>query len=182
MESQTLLNKLEGKMKTFETRFGSGVMEWVRNDSVFDILRSTPARLALWFLTVAVLYGIPIAAYFTAAIQFWIYAVALSICLGFQTISTRFVFNDHEVIDEYQLTRRNNAYRRAFRWVGGILGLLAVLCLIQVWNYESAMGSGWQLEIDPYIVWFGLIWVVGLFALQPYLSWGIKGEPRNRDI
>jgi hypothetical protein len=178
MESQTLWNKLEGKMKNFETRFGAGVMDWVRNDSFFDILRSTPARLALWFLTVGVLYGIPIAAYLVPSIQIWIYAVALAVCFGFQTISTRFVFNDHEVIDEYQLSRRNEAYRRAFRWVGGILGLLAVLFLIQISNYEKSMGSGWQVEIDPYILWFGLIWVVGLFALQPYLSWGIKGEPR----
>jgi len=179
MENQTTWSRLEGKMKSFETRFGAGVMDWIRNDSVFDILRSTPARLGLWFLTVGVLYGIPIAALLTDTIEIWVYGAALAICFGLQTISTRFVFNDREVIDEYQLTRRNDAYRRAFRWVGGILGLLAVLCLIQISNYEQSMGSGWQLEINPYIAWFGLIWLVGLFALQPYLSWGIKGEPRN---
>jgi hypothetical protein len=177
MDNQTLWKKLEVKMNTFETRFGAGVMEWVRSDSVFDILRSTPARLTLWILTTSVLYGIPVSAFFTDSIQIWIYAVSLAVCLGLQTISTRFVFSDHEIIDEYQLTRRNEAYRRAFRWVGALLGLLAVLCLVQVSSYEHSMGSGWQLEIDPYFVWFVLIWVVGLFALQPYLSWGIKGEP-----
>lgn len=177
METKSTIEKLERRIRRFETRFEAGVMEWVRNDKVFDSFRSTPARLALWFVTVGVLYGFPVTALFTDTVPLWVYAIALSLCWGIQTISIRFVFNDHEVIDEYQLTRRNNAYRRAYRQIGAILSTIAVVCLAGILYQEKWMGLGWQWNIDTYIASFGLLWIVGLFEIQKYLSWGIKGEP-----
>ena len=175
---EATFDKLDRRLRSFGTRFESGVMDWIRNDKVFDVFRSTAARLVLWLLTIGVLYGFPVASVLTESLPLWIYAVALALCLGIQAISTRFVFNDREVIDEYQLTRRNDAYRSAFRQVGWLLGLLAVLCLAWILDYENSMGSAWRWEINPYLAGFVLIWVVGLLTIQPYLSWGIRGEPR----
>ncbi len=178
MENQTTFDKLDKGLRSFGSRFESGVMDWIRHDKVFDIFRSTSARLVLGLLTIGVLYGFPVAAFFADNLPLLSYSVALALCLGIQAISTRFVFNDREVIDEYQLTRRNDAYRRAFKQVGWLLGLLAVLCLAWIIDYENSMGSAWRWEINPYLAGFGLIWVVGLLTIQPYLSWGFKGEPR----
>ncbi|MFM7014225.1 MAG: hypothetical protein ACKOXT_04480 [Actinomycetota bacterium] len=179
MTNQTMSDQLEIKIRRFESRLEAGIMDWVRNDNIFNSFRSTPARMVIWLLTVAVLYSFPVATLFTDQVPMWVYVVALAFCLLVQKISTRFVFNDHEVIDEYQITRRNNAYRRAYRQVGAILGFVALFCLAGILYQEKGMGSGWVWSIDTYKAEFGLVWVVGLFAIQKYLSWGIKGEPWN---
>lgn len=179
MTNQAIADKFATNVRRFETRLEAGLMDWVRDDSTLNSFRSTPARIFLWLMTVGVLYSFPVASVFTDQVPMWLYMVALVACLLVQKISTRFVFNDQDLIDEYQLTRRNNAYRRAYREVGAILSFVALFCLAGIVYQEQMMGSGWVWEIDTYKAEFGLVWVVGLFALQKYLSWGIKGEPWN---
>ena len=168
---------LEEKIKRFENRIEAGVLDWVRNDQAFNGLRNTPARVLLWVIAVGVIYGFPIAALFTDQVSIWAYIAALLACLVAQKISVRFVFDDDDVIDEYQHARRNKAYRRAYKRIAGDFVFAAILCIVGINYQEHLMGSGWVWEIDTYKATFGLVFVIGLFSLQKYLSWGFKGEP-----
>ena len=94
---------LEEKIKRFENRIEAGVLDWVRNDQAFNGFRNTPARVLLWVIAVGVIYGFPIAALFTDQVSIWAYIAALLACLVAQKISVRFVFDDDDVIDEYEL-------------------------------------------------------------------------------
>ncbi|MFM5905007.1 MAG: hypothetical protein ACKORF_02750 [Micrococcales bacterium] len=169
----------EAAVKKFENRLEAGVLKWVRNDQVFNGFRNTPARLILALGTTLVIYGFPIASVFTDSVSIWSYVLGLAICLIAQKLSVRFVFDDNDVIDEYQQTRRNKAYRKAYKRIGLILILAAALCLAGIYYQEKLMGSGWQWEIETYKANFGLVFIIGLFTLQKYLSWGLKGEPMN---
>lgn len=165
------------KVAKFETAVERGVLNWVRNDKVFNGFRNTPARILLWGITVVIMYGFPIGALFTDSLSLTWYAVGLLLCLIAQKLSVRFVFDDDDVIDEYQHARRNKAYRRAYKRIGADFVLAAAILLVGI-NYQQHMlGSGWQWQIDTYKASFALVFVIGLFILQKYLSWGFKGEP-----
>ena len=169
----------DDKVARFEKRIEAGVMNWVRNDRIFDGFRNTPARILLWVIAVGVIYGFPIAALFTDQVSIWAYVASLIACLVAQKLSVRFVFDDDEVIDEYQHARRNKAYRRAYKRIAADFVFAAILCIAGIQYQEHLMGSGWQWQIDTFKATFGLVFVIGIFALQKYLSWGFKGEPWN---
>ena len=167
----------EAAVKKFENRLEAGVINWVRNDQFFNGFRNTPARLILAVATTGVIYGFPIACLFSDSVSLWAYVIALFVCLLAQKISVRFAFDDDDVIDEYQHDRRNKAYRRAYKRIGLILISAAALMLLGIYYQEKMMGSGWVWEIDTFKANFGLVFVIGLFTLQKYLSWGLRGEP-----
>ncbi len=170
-------NTFDAAIAKLERRLEAGVLHWVRNDQIFNGFRNTPARVLLALFTNVALYGFPVATLFVSEIPLWGYGVALLLCLFAQKLSLRFVFDDDDVIDEYQHNRRNQSYRRAYKRIGSILVATALLMLLGIYYQEKLMGSGWQWEIDTYKASFGLVFVVGLFILQKYLSWGWRGEP-----
>ena len=175
--AQNTEQAIDDKVARFEKRIEAGVMNWVRNDQIFNGFRNTPARILLWVIAVAVIYGFPIATLFTDQISIWTYVFAIAACVLAQKLSVRFVFDDDSVIDEYQLARRNKAYRRAYKRIAADFVLAAVLCIVGIQYQEHLAGSGWVWTIDTYKATFGLVFVIGIFMLQKYLSWGFKGEP-----
>ncbi|MEY4741529.1 MAG: hypothetical protein RL672_279 [Actinomycetota bacterium] len=169
----------EERMDALGRKADAGVRDWVRNDSVFNWLRNTPARILLALVSVGVLYGIPAAQLFTRNMSQWTYIGALLVVIVLQKLSVRFAFDDDSEIDEYQMKRRNRAYRRAYKRIGLIIGAALALVAWQGIYLKASLGSGFQYSFDLASAnWnFAFIFVIGLFALQKYLSWGIKGEP-----
>jgi hypothetical protein len=109
-----------------------------------------------------------------------------------QKISVRYVFDDDSQIDELQHQLRNRAYRRAYKRIGLILAAALTLIVaaefIQQRNlYESTITGAkfrfyqfaFQLDIGFSRAVVALTFIVGLFVLQKYLSYGLKGEPKN---
>ena len=146
----------------------AGFRDWVKNDQIFNGLRNTPARILLAVLTIGVLYGIPVIELVSGGVPILLYIGLLGLVILMQKLSVRFAFDDDSEIDEYQHKRRNRAYRRAYKRVG--LNALLVVALL-AWN--SSLNFNFASR-NPNIIF---IFVVGLFVLQKYLSWGIKGEP-----
>ena len=175
METKSFEERIDAYGKSIER----GVRGWVRNDQIFNGLRNTPARILLALITIGVLYGIPALQMFFGNVSIWTYLGAMAGVILLQKLSVRFAFDDDSEIDEYQHERRNRAYRRAYKRVGFILG--AGIALL-VWNgmtLKAGAGSGFQYSFDLASTnWtFLFTFVMGLFILQKYLSWGIKGEP-----
>jgi hypothetical protein len=100
------------------------------------------------------------------------------------------VFDDDSIIDEYQLQRRNRAYRRAYKRVASILIGFGLVVTVLVWSFSTVGGTHWGGNIQHWpfpnadlSVSFSsnqviAIWtfLLGLFPAQKYLSWGVKGE------
>jgi hypothetical protein len=172
---------LEEKIELFGQNIESGVRGWVRNDRLFNFLRTTPARVVLALVTIAVLYGIPAFQMFYRGVSLWLYVGALALCVLLQKFSIRFAFDDDSEIDEYQHNRRNRAYRRAYKRVATILALGIALFAGNGFYLKHTLGSGFHYSFD-----FGTenwlfvgVFLIGIFILQKYLSWGIKGEAKN---
>ncbi|MEN9660895.1 MAG: hypothetical protein RLZZ443_824 [Actinomycetota bacterium] len=168
----------EEKIEALGQRAESGVRGWVRNDTAFNFLRSTPARIVLALLTVGVLYGVPAWQMFNRGVSIWLYAGALVGCVLLQKLSVRFAFDDDSEIDEYQQQRRNRAYRRAYKRVATILAIAISVFAADGFYLKHTLGTGFKYSFD-----FGTenwlfvgVFAIGLFVLQKYLSWGIKGE------
>jgi hypothetical protein len=168
----------EEKIEALGQRAEAGVRGWVRNDSAFNFLRSTPARIVLALLTVGVLYGVPAWQMFNRGVSLWLYAGLLVGCVLLQKLSVRFAFDDDSEIDEYQHQRRNRAYRRAYKRVATIIGIALGVVAAQGYDLKHTLGSGFKYSFDLASEnWlFVGVFVIGLFVLQKYLSWGIKGE------
>jgi hypothetical protein len=169
---------LEEQVEVFGSKIDAGVRGWVRNDRIFNGLRSTPARIVLAIITIAALYGIPAYQMFYRGVSAWLYVGVLLVCLLLQKLSVRFTFDDDGELDEYQLKRRNRSYRRAYKRVGAILVAAITVVAANGFYLKHSLGSGFQYTYDLGSEnWvFVAVFVVGLFVLQKYLSWGIKGE------
>lgn len=173
-------------------QWGKGVEEkvqrWVQTETTFNFLRYTAGRVILAILTVGVLYGYGWVAFERGGRHVWIYPIAIAIVTLVQKISVRYAFDDDTSIDEFQHNRRNRAYRRAYKRVGGIL--LAIM-LLTYWQYlllgfermldiapvELSLDSlAFQMSFDKAMVIASFL--IGLFVIQKYLSWGLKGEPK----
>ena len=172
--------------KSFEERvdrigrkIDGGVRVWVKNDQIFNGFRNTPARILLAFITVGVLYGVPAFYFFFGGISVWAYFWLLMLVIVMQKLSVRFAFDDDSEIDEYQNQRRNLAYRRAYKRIGLIVGLGVGLFAGNGAYLKATLGTGFQYSFDLASTnWnFLFLFLMGLFVLQKYLSWGIKGEP-----
>jgi hypothetical protein len=171
---------LEERVEVFGKNIDVSVRTWVRNDRSLNFLRTTRARLILSALTVAALYGLPAFQMFYRGVSIWIYVGALVFCILLQKLSIRFAFDDDSQIDEYQQERRNRAYRRAYKRVATILALAILLVAENGYSLKHSLGSGFSYSFDlgsENWVFVG-VFVCGLFVVQKYLSWGIKGEAR----
>jgi hypothetical protein len=169
----------EEKVESLSRKFEIGAKDWVRNDQIFNGMRNTPARIILALITVAVLYGFPALQFMSGGVSIWGYVVSLAVVILMQKLSVRFAFDDDSEIDEYQHKRRNRAYRRAYKRIGLIIGIGVALI---AWNgayLKATLGSGFAYSFDLASTnWmFVFAFLIGLFVLQKYLSWGIKGEP-----
>ena len=172
---------LEERVEVFGKNFDMSVRAWVRNDRSLNFLRTTSARLILSTITVLALYGIPAFQMFYRGVSIWLYVGALLFCVLLQKLSIRFAFDDDSQIDEYQHERRNRAYRRAYKRVATILALAIILVAENGYSLKQSLGSGFRYSFDlgsENWVFLG-VFVCGLFVVQKYLSWGIKGESRT---
>lgn len=180
-------DKIDEFSKQLETKIERGVIHWVRNDQAFNFLRNTPARWLLALLSVAMLYGFGLYSWITEGVTGYIYPALILAMVLIQKLSVRFVFDDDSVIDEYQHSRRNRAYRRAYKRIGLVLALVVVLLVLRSWDFTkislTAQNHFWpfpngsfesQFSVEQVVI--GLEFIAGLFTLQKYLSWGMRGE------
>lgn len=167
-------------------RIESRTINWVRNDTHFNWLRGTTARVVLACLIWIALYGLGAWSLFhaQAVVPYIICLLALGLA---QKVSVRFVFDDDSIIDEYQLQRRNSAYRRAYKRVTSVVATLALLVLVVIYYGSITSGnfSWWPLpvahlnvDVQTYQVVVLATFGLGLFGLQKYISWGFRGEAK----
>jgi hypothetical protein len=184
--------KLESKVEDLEVLVESKIKNWIRNDRFFDGMRNTPARVLLWVLGNLALYG-GLAICLTRETGIVAYAIVVALTVFAQKLSVRFVFDTDasDLVDEYQRTRRDRSFRRAYRNVtGAFVGLVAVILFYGYvsFYFENGYLTLWptafiNLHIDSYRVLSVLIFLAGFFTLQPYWAWGFKGEPmRSKDV
>lgn len=174
---------IEEKFDSIGSVIDSRVRDWVQRDKWFNFLRGTSARVVLAVLSVLVLYGIPSYSILVSDVDIWFYVGALGVVTLLQKLSVRFAFDDDNEIDEYQHKRRNRAYRRAYKRIGFILGLGIWIIGIQGYYLKSQLGSGFKFAFDlatPHWLYMG-VFLIGLFVLQKYLSWGVRGEARGAE-
>jgi hypothetical protein len=169
----------EERVEALGNKVDAGARAWVRNDQFFNGLRNTPARILLAAITIGVLYGMPAYQMFFRGVSIWLYIGLIVLCVLLQKLSVRFAFDDDSDVDEYQSSRRNLAYRRAYKRVATILAIGVGIFAGDGFYLKHTLGSGFKYSFD-----FGTenwlfvgVFVAGLFVLQKYLSWGIKGEP-----
>jgi len=184
--------KLESKVENLEVLVESKIKNWIRNDRFFDGMRNTPARVLLWVLGNLALYG-GLAICLTRETGIVAYAIVVALTVFAQKLSVRFVFDTDasDLVDEYQRTRRDRSFRRAYRNVtGAFVGLVAVILFYGYvsFYFENGYLTLWptafmNLHIDSYRVLSVLIFLAGFFTLQPYWAWGFKGEPmHSKDV
>jgi hypothetical protein len=170
---------------------GDRIQRWVQTETRFNFLRRTPGRVALAFIAVCVLYGAGIYAWFDRGpIVTWYPFLIVLVTLA-QKISVRFAFDGDSNIDELQHSRRNRAYRRAYKRIGLILTGLVILWVVWQFHVQSEHrrvqfpGAPFKLyefhfqtdiSFERFLVL--ITFIVSLFILQKYLSWGLKGEPK----
>jgi hypothetical protein len=172
---------LEERVEIFGRNLDISLRTWVRNDRSLNFLRTTRARVVLSAVTVLALYGIPAFQMFYRGLSIWLYVGALVFCVLLQKLSIRFAFDDDSHIDEYLHERRNRAYRRAYKRVATILAIAILLVAENGYSLKHSLGSGFHYSFDlgsENWVFVG-VFVCGLFVVQKYLSWGIKGESRS---
>lgn len=184
--------RLESKVEDLEVLVESKIKNWIRNDRFFDGMRNTPARVLLWVLGNLALFG-GLAICLTRETGIVAYAIVVALTVFAQKLSVRFVFDTDasDLVDEYQRTRRDRSYRRAYRNVtGAFVGLVAVILFYGYVafyfenGYLTLLPTAFiNLHIDSYRVLSVLIFLAGFFTLQPYWAWGFKGEPmRSKDV
>jgi hypothetical protein len=180
-------SELDAKVAKFERKVEAGVVNWVRTDSAFNFLRGTAARFVLAILSLAVLYGFGWFAFWHPGGAGYYYPGLIVVVVMLQKLSLRFVFDDDSIIDEYQHKRRNRAYRRAYKRVALIIAVAIAVVVIERSTELSltSQSAFWPLpngrlalSFSTYQVYVALVWLLGLFTIQKYLSWGFRGEAK----
>lgn len=194
MAKNEIEKKIDERAVSFERvaekvagNFEQRIKNWVKNDRIFDGFRNTYARVLLSLITWSVLLGYGAWVYETESSGIIGYTVAVALCVLAQKLSVRFVFDNEgrDLVDEYQRARRNLAYRRAYKRLGFMISgllLLALAACYVAFYFENGYVSFWPnaaffVQLDGYRIIVLLIFIAGLFTLQPYLAWGYKGEP-----
>jgi hypothetical protein len=172
----------------------------VKNDTFFNFLRGTAARVILTIVTWLTLFGFGYLAFVNEQLVWW-YVPALAILLALHAVSVRYVFSSStddwfqfrflsvepdSFFDEYQRARRDRAFRVAYRNIANLGFAIPVLYLVYTvlqsdspsnWQIPSSIDLSFELSVTQLVVLAaGLI---ALFSLQKYLGWGFKGEPRE---
>jgi hypothetical protein len=188
------LRAAAAEVEDIGTKIESKVKGWIKNDRIFDGFRNTYARVLLYVLGVATLFGFGYLAFHDEALTGW-YGFALVLTVLTQQISVRYVFNsdEDELVDEYQASRRDRAYRIAYKNLQNLVGLAMVLVAANAilpyrfgedgdwnWVWFENLTFGFDLTLNQASVIFA--GVVALMNLQKYWAWGVKGEPfRSKD-
>ena len=180
----TIESKIQSAVGAFEAKVfnsRSSIRRWISSTALLLGMTNTYARWLITISSYGVLFGWGFyALYFEVTAPE--YAIALIICFAFQAASVRFIFRWNELNDEYQSTRRDTAYRRAYKRIRQILVLIAALWFFFtiVADYiddHSGISFHFPLEMNNYRVAVATIFLVGLMTLQKYASYGMKGEP-----
>ena len=162
-------------IKKLEMFIKRGPNDWMDNDSTFDGFRNTPARILIFFITTATLYGVGVWAFLdNSQTSLWIYAASLLSVIGMQKLSVRNVFHNSRNLDEYQTEKRNRAYRTAYR---RIFQILATSIASLAFGRFLSVGDSVTIELSQRQTFIYLIFICALFILQKYISWGFNGEP-----
>lgn len=159
--------------------FKRTIVTWLRTSQFFDGMVNTPARILINVLSIFVLYvwGFMV---FESEDNFIPWMICLVLLLGMQAASVRFVFNTQGVADEFQLARRDTAYRRAYRVLRRIPTFVALFIILLMLLRPGELRYTWELisyRLDNLRSLAFAVFLIGVVSFQKYFSYGWKGEP-----
>ena len=188
---QTIEEKLEksveAKAERFEKLmdasndgFKKSIVTWLRTSQFFDGMVNTPARILINVMSIIALYVWTIdVANKEHNLIAWV--ITLLVLLFMQAASVRFVFNTEGIADEFQTTRRNLAYRRAYRTIRRIalipVGLFAFLVVAGPHGDANLLWDFVAYRLDNYRSLTLAIFIFAVSSFQKYFSYGWVGEP-----
>ena len=201
LDSFEPVTSIEKEVDDLNDKLESMISNSVKNDTFFNFLRGTAARVILTIVTWLTLFGFGYLAFVNEQLVWW-YVPALAILLALHAVSVRYVFSsstddwfqfrflsaepDDSFFDEYQRARRDRAFRVAYRNIANLGFAIPVVYLVYTvlqsdsassWQIPSSIDLSFELSNTQLVVLAaGLI---ALFSLQKYLGWGFKGEPRE---
>jgi hypothetical protein len=158
---------------------GRPIINWLRTSQFFDGLVNTPARILLNVLSILALYvwGFIV---FESEANFVPWAITLFILLAMQAASVRFVFSGEGIADELQLSRRDFAYRRAYKTLLGLSAIPVLVFAYVLAGYQGDTSLAWDFityRLDTYRSLTLALFVFAVISFQKYFSYGNKGEP-----
>ncbi len=178
---------VEQKAERFETLvdasadgFKRTLVTWLRTSQFFDGMVNTPARIFINAMSLLALYVWTIdVANKEHNLLAWV--ITLMVLLFMQAASVRFVFNTEGIADEFQETKRNLAYRRAYRTIRRIalipVGLFAFLVVAGPHNDANLLWDFVAYRLDNYRSLTLAIFIFAVSSFQKYFSYGWIGEP-----
>ncbi len=178
---------VEQKAERFETLvdasadgFKKTLVTWLRTSQFFDGMVNTPARIFINAMSILALYVWTIdVANKEHNLLAWV--ITLMVLLFMQAASVRFVFNTEGIADEFQETKRNLAYRRAYRTIRRIalipVGLFAFLVVAGPHNDANLLWDFVAYRLDNYRSLTLAIFIFAVSSFQKYFSYGWIGEP-----
>ncbi len=179
---KSLESRAERLEKLFDVKsdgFRRAVINWLRTSQFFDGMVNTPARILISTMSFLALYvwGFIV---FESEENFIPWLITLLVLLGMQAASVRFVFNAGGVADEFQLTRRDAAYRKAYRALRLIPALFAVVIVVLMAISRSDARYWWSVlsyGLDDHRSFTIVVFAMAVVSFQKYFSYGMKGEP-----
>ena len=171
--------KLEKLFDVNSDGFKKAVINWLRNSQFFDGMVNTPARILINTMSFLVLYvwGFIV---FESEANFIPWVITLALLLGMQAASVRFVFNTGGVADEFQLARRDAAYRKAYRALRQIPAFVAILTVFLMAISRDDVRYWWDFisyRLDNHRSLTFVVFLIGIVSFQKYFSYGMIGEP-----
>jgi hypothetical protein len=172
--------RFEKLMETSNDGFKKSIVMWLRTSQFFDGMVNTPARILINTASIFVLYVWTIdVANKEHNLIAWV--MTLLVLLFMQAASVRFVFNTEGIADEFQTTRRNLAYRRAYRTIRRIalipVGLFAFLVVAGPHGDANLLWDFVAYRLDNYRSLTLAIFIFAVSSFQKYFSYGWVGEP-----
>ena len=184
---EKLEKSVEAKAERFEKLmdasndgFKKSIVTWLRTSQFFDGMVNTPARILINVMSIIALYVWTIdVANKEHNLIAWV--ITLLVLLFMQAASVRFVFNTEGIADEFQTTRRNLAYRRAYRTIRRIalipVGLFAFLVVAGPDGDANLLRDFVAYRLDNYRSLTLAIFIFAVSSFQKYFSYGWVGEP-----
>ena len=173
-------DRFERLMESSNDGFKKTIVNWLRTSQFFDGMVNTPARILINTVSIIVLYVWTIdVANKEHNILAW--AITLLVLLFMQAASVRFVFNTEGIADEFQTTKRNLAYRRAYRTIRRIalipVGVFAFLVIAGPHGDANLLRDFVAYRLDNYRSLTLAIFIFAVSSFQKYFSYGWIGEP-----
>jgi len=141
LDSSNSRNQIEKDVDDLNEKLESLISNSVKNDTFFNFLRGTAARVILTIVTWLTLFGFGYLAFVNEQLVWW-YVPALAILLALHAVSVRYVFSSStddwfqfrflsvepdSFFDEYQRARRDRAFRVAYRNIANLGFAIPVL-------------------------------------------------------